>query len=48
MEKTDDGIFIPFKEIENLSKTVGYIALTVFTARVIGYLFMPMSYRIDV
>jgi len=47
MEKTDDGIFVPFKEIENLSKTVGYIALTVFTARLIGYLFMPASYRIE-
>ena len=47
MERKDDGIFISFKEIEDTCKTLGCITFTVFTVRVLGYIFMPKSFRID-
>ncbi len=47
MKKLDDGIFISYKEIEDLAKTLGYIALALVSLRSIRYLLSPAIIRIS-
>ncbi len=46
MKKLDDGIFISYKEIEEMSKTAGYIALALVSLRSIRYLLVPVVLRV--
>lgn len=47
MKTTDEGIFISYKEIEDISRTVGYLALTVLAARLIGYMLTPAIIKVE-
>ena len=46
MKKLDDGIFIYYKEIEEIAKTAGYIALVLVSLRSIRYLLVPVVLRV--
>ncbi len=46
MKKLDDGIFISYKEIEEIAKTAGYIALALVSLRSIRYLLVPVVLRV--
>ena len=46
MKKLDDGIFISYKEIEDMAKAFGYIALALVSIRSIRYLLVPVVLRV--
>ena len=47
MKTTDEGIFISYKEIEDVSRTVGYLALTVKTTERATFVFKAFEGFID-
>jgi len=47
MNKTDEGIIITYDDIDNISRTLGYVAITMLAARLIGYILAPTVIRVD-